>query len=84
MIKILIVLEEEGGIEFRAYSLQISNSADSLTTQVKMSDMVETNEGTYTGNNLIPGSSSSPESNDGHSFAHRIKKPLETKQIFMN
>ena len=84
MIKILIVLEEEGGIEFRAYSLQISNSSDSLTPQVKMSDMIQTNEDTYTGNNLAPGSSSSQEPNDGHSFAYRIKKPLETKQIFMN
>jgi hypothetical protein len=82
MIKILIVLEEEGGIEFRAYSLHISNSTENSTTQVKMSDMVESNEDSYASG--IPGSLSSLESSNDHSFAHRMKKPLETKQIFMN
>jgi len=84
MIKILIVLEEEDGIDFRAYSLQISNGSNDLPLHVKMDDMIETNEGARTGNNLSQPHSTGPEPGTVPSFAQQIKRPLESKQIFMN
>jgi len=83
MIKILIVLEEEGGIDFRAYSLQISNGSDDLPAQVRMNDMIETSEAARTGHNLAQPFSTGPEPGNVP-FAQQIKRPLETKQIFMN
>jgi len=82
MIKILIVLEEEDGIDFRAYSLQISNRSEDLPPYVKLR-LIETNE--------EPGVDSAIKRPPQTGFQANCRYPipqsgrmLETRQIFMN
>lgn len=85
MIKILIVLEEEDGVDFRAYALQISDWSKDLPPQVKL-HLVESKEDSGA-DNVIPRPSAliQPELEDhSRSLMHQIRRPLQTRQIFMN
>lgn len=82
MIKILIVLEEEDGIDFRAYSLQISNSYKDLPPHVRLH---------LTGANDEPRADNAVKRPPGTGFQadchHTVPqsgRALETQQIFMN
>jgi hypothetical protein len=82
MIKILFVLEEEDGIDFRAYSLQISNRSKDLPPHVKLR-VIETNEEPGVDNAIKRPPQTGFEAN------HRYPMPqsgraLESRQIFMN
>jgi hypothetical protein len=81
MIKILIVIEEEGGIDFRAYSLQISNKSIDLPPHVKMR-LIETNEEPRINNALTRPPRTGFESNCRYTMPQG--RVLETRQIFMN
>ena len=81
MIKILIVLEEEDNIDFRAYALQISNTSKGAPPQAKL-QLTESSQQLGADN---PVNRPSPQTEaEGCSFIHKIRKPLETRQIFMN
>ena len=83
MIKILFVLEEEDGIDFRAYALQISSSSKNEPPAVKLTQIADSN-GEHIGSNAS-GHASPPETRDNYgSYMRQIKRPLETRQIFMN
>ena len=83
MIKILIVLEEEDGIDFRAYSLQISNKSEDLPTHVKL-HLIETNEESGADNAIMrPPSRTGFEGNCRFPMP-QLRRALETRQIFMN
>ncbi len=82
MIKILFVIEEENGIDFRAYSLQISNISKDLPPQVKLR-LIETSD--------EPGVDSAiqrpPQTGfqgNRHYLMPKSGRALETRQIFMN
>jgi len=83
MIKILIVLEEEDNIDFRAYALQISNTSKDSPPQAKL-QLTESSEQFGTDNSLSLSSPQPDPEGRCRSFLHRIRKPLETRQIFMN
>ncbi len=81
MIKILIVLEQEDNIDFRAYALQISNTSKDAPPQARL-QLTESSQQIGADN---PVSRPSPQTDtEGCSLIHRIRKPLETRQIFMN
>jgi hypothetical protein len=82
MIKILIVLEEDDRMDFRAYALQISNMSKDSPLQAKLHS-IDNNSISRTGDANEPSSSTSGEDNN-RSVMHRIGRPLETRQIFMN
>jgi hypothetical protein len=83
MIKILIVLEEEDGMDFRAYALQISNRSKDSPPQVKLHS-IENNSAPR--DDVAINRPSSHPGGDGNnrSLMHQIGRPLETRQIFMN
>jgi hypothetical protein len=83
MIKILIVLEEEDGIDFRAYSFQISNRSNELPPHVKLHSN-ETNE-EPAADNAVTRQSSFTGFDGSCSFPiPQSRRALETQQIFMN
>jgi len=82
MIKILIVLEEEDGIDFRAYSLQISNRSNDLPPHVKFR-LIESNEEPGVDDAI----KRSPQTGFNANYRYPMPqsgKALETRQIFMN
>ena len=86
MIKILIVLEEEDSTDFRAYSLQISNQSKNSPPRIRMNNLVEGIEklnGDSLPSQATPSGDGAGEENS-LSFVHQMKRPLETRQIFMN
>jgi hypothetical protein len=83
MIKILIVLEEEDGIDFRAYSLQISNRSEDLPPNVTL-HLIKTNEAPGADNAITrPASRTGFEGNCRFPMP-QLRRALETQQIFMN
>jgi hypothetical protein len=82
MIKILIVLEEEDGIDFRAYSLQISNGSVDLPPQVKLR-LIESNEEPGVDNTIQRPPQTGFQANC-HYPIPRSGRALETRKIFMN
>jgi len=82
MIKIFIVLEEEDGIDFRAYSLQISSRSTDLPLHVKLR-LIETNEKSSDDNNTMRTPRTGFEGNYRYPMP-QLGKTLETRQIFMN
>jgi hypothetical protein len=83
MIKIFIFLEEEDGIDFRAYSLQISNKSEDLPPNVTL-QLIKTNEAPGADNAVT--SSSSPNGVEGNCRfpMPQLRRALEARQIFMN
>jgi hypothetical protein len=82
MIKILIVIEEEDGIDFRAYSLQISNESADAPPHGQLRS-IQANGEPATDNTI----SRAPRT--GFQADRRYTMPqsgrtLETRQIFMN
>jgi hypothetical protein len=82
MIKILIVLEEEDGIDFRAYSLQISNRSEDLPPHVKLR-LIETNEEPGVENTIKRPPRTGFQANCRYTMP-QSGRALETRQIFMN
>lgn len=83
MIKIFIVLEEEDGIDFRAYSLQISNRSEDLPPHVTL-HLIKTNEAPGADNAIMrPASRTGFEGNCRFPMP-QLRRALETRQIFMN
>jgi hypothetical protein len=82
MIKILIVLEEEDGMDFRAYALQITNKSSDSPPRARLYS-IENNETPPSGDANRPPSHAGGENNN-RSIMHQIGRPLETRQIFMN
>ena len=82
MIKILIVIEEEEGIDFRAYSLQISNKPSDLTTHAELR-LIDTNEEHHVENVAKSPSSTGFQANCRYATPRSVR-PLESRQIFMN
>jgi len=82
MIKILIVLEEEDGIDFRAYSLQISNISEDLPPHVKL-HLIETNEEPGADNAIMRPPQTGLQANCRFPMP-QLRRALETRQIFMN
>ena len=83
MIKIFIVLEEEDGIDFRAYSLQISNKSEDLPPNVKL-HLIKTNQAPGADNAIMrPASRTWFEGNCRFPMP-QLRRALETRQIFMN
>jgi hypothetical protein len=82
MIKILIVLEEEDGMDFRAYALQISNKSKGSPPQAKLRAIDNNN----TPNSNDPNRPPSPKEDEtnNRSIMHQIGRPVEARQIFMN
>jgi hypothetical protein len=81
MIKILIVIEEEDGIDFRAYSLQISSRSSNLSPQAELR-LIETSEGQHAGNTV-----KRPHTGFQANYRNTMGqwgKTLEARQIFMN
>jgi hypothetical protein len=81
MIKILIVIEEEDGVDFRAYSLQITDRPTDLNPRVKMR-MIENED-----KQAADKAARRPQT--GFLDNCRYTTPqsgssLETRQIFMN
>jgi len=83
MIKILIVLEEEDGIEFRAYALQVTNKSNGLPSIAKLLS-IENDEDMDTARRMSSLSGESEPEDDGNKTGYRVKKPMEARQIFMN
>jgi hypothetical protein len=83
MIKILIVLEEEDGIDFRAYSFQISDRSKELPPQAKL-HFTETNEEPTADNAITRQSSFAGFDGSGRFPMPQSRRALETQQIFMN
>lgn len=82
MIKILIVIEKEDGIDFRAYSLQISSRSPDLPSNATLR-LIETNEEPGVENAANTQSSTGFEANRRYAMPQSIRA-LETRQIFMN
>lgn len=82
MIKILIVLEEDDGMDFRAYALQISNNSIGSPPQAKLHS-IENNNVHRAGDTNEQSFRSDGEENN-HSIMHQPGRPLDTRQIFMN
>jgi len=82
MIKILIVLEEEDGIDFRAYSLQISNRSVDLPPHVKLR-LIETSEEPGVDNTIQRPPQTGLQANSNYPMP-QSGRALETRQIFMN
>jgi hypothetical protein len=82
MIKILIVIEEEDGIDFRAYSLQISNRSIDLPPHVKLR-LIETNEEPGVENAIKRPPRTGFQANCRYAMPQSVRA-LETRQIFMN
>ncbi|MGD0353634.1 MAG: hypothetical protein ABSB38_09150 [Dehalococcoidia bacterium] len=82
MIKILIVLEEEDGIDFRAYSLQISSTSEDLPPHVKLR-LIETNEEPGIDNAVKGVQQTGFQANCRYTMP-QSGRALETRQIFMN
>jgi hypothetical protein len=83
MIKIIIVVEQEDGIDFRAYSLQISNKHADLSPDVRLGSM-ETNRESGA-NDAVTGQPSLTRFDGGCHFPWpQPGRTLETQQIFMN
>jgi hypothetical protein len=82
MIKILIVLEEEDGIDFRAYSLQISNRSKELPPHVKLR-LIESNEEPGF-DKAIKGPPQTGYQANCRYLMPQSGRALETRQIFMN
>ncbi len=82
MIKILIVLEEDDGMDFRAYALQISNKSKDSSPRTKLRS-IENNNAPHAGdaNERL---SLTGDENNNRSVMHQMGRPLETRQIFMN
>jgi hypothetical protein len=83
MIKILIVLEEEDGIDFRAYSFQISDRSKELPPHAKL-HFTETNEEPTADNAITRQSSFAGFDGSGRFPMPQSRRALETQQIFMN
>jgi hypothetical protein len=83
MIKILIVLEEEDGIDFRAYALQVSNKANGLPSTAKLLS-IENDEEMNTAGRVSPSSPELGPEVDVNKIGYRIGQPLNKRQIFMN
>ena len=83
MIKILFVIEEEDGIDFRAYSLQISNKAADLSPDVRLGSM-EINKEPGAGDTVTGQSSLTGFGGSCHFPWQQPGRILETQQIFMN
>jgi hypothetical protein len=81
MIKILIVLEEENNIDFRAYALQISDRSKGLPPQATL-QLTESTEQLGAANSINP-SPHTPTEDNCRSLIYQ-RRPLETRQIFMN
>jgi hypothetical protein len=82
MIKILIVLEEDDGIDFRAYALQISNNSRGSPPQAKLHSIENNNVHSAGDTNERSLHSGGEDSN--RSVMHQTGRPLDTRQIFMN
>ena len=82
MIKILIVIEEEEGIDFRAYSLQISSNSKDLPPHVKLR-LIETNAEPGVDNAIKRPPRTGFQDNCRYTMPHS-GRALETRQIFMN
>jgi hypothetical protein len=83
MIKILIVLEEEDGIDFRAYALQISNRSNESPPHAKL-QLTETNQEPGS-DNVVSNRPSFAGFDGSYRFPMpQLRKTLETRQIFMN
>jgi len=82
MIKILIVLEDEDRIDFRAYCLQISNELNNLPPQAKL-NLIESNEATAD-SAVFQRTSQSGSEPDCRSTLNRGGRQLEMRQMFMN
>jgi hypothetical protein len=83
MIKILIVLEEEGGVDFRAYSFQISNGSENTSPHVG-SRLTGASEEPGTDNGITRRSSPVGFDSSCRFPMPQIRRALETQQIFMN
>jgi hypothetical protein len=83
MIKILIVLEEEDGMDFRAYALQISNKSKGSPPHVKLHS-IDSNDTPSVGDTNQPPSHAAGSEGNNRSIMHQMGRPLETRQIFMN
>ncbi|MCJ7515873.1 MAG: hypothetical protein MUO89_07945 [Dehalococcoidia bacterium] len=83
MIKILIVLEEEDGIDFRAYALQISNRSKESPPHAKL-QLIETNEAPGADNGVTSRPSFAGFDGSYRFPMPQLRKTLETQQIFMN
>jgi hypothetical protein len=82
MIKILIVIEEEDGIDFRAYSLQISNRSADMPPSAKLR-LIETNEEQHVENTVNRPSLTGFQANCRYAMP-QPGRTSETRQIFMN
>ena len=82
MIKILIVIEEEEGIDFRAYSLQISNRSIDLPPHAKLR-LIGTSEEPGVDNAIKRPPQTGFQANHHYSMP-QSGRALETRQIFMN
>jgi hypothetical protein len=83
MIKILIVIEQEEGIDFRAYSLQISNKPADLSPDVKLRP-IETNRETGADDAVTGRPSFTGFDGSCHFPWQQSGRTLESQQIFMN
>jgi len=83
MIKILIVLEEEDGIDFRAYSFQISDRSEQLPPYVKLHS-TDTNEEPAADNVITRQSSFTGFDGSSRFPMPQSRRVLETQRIFMN
>lgn len=83
MIKIFIVLEEEDGIDFRAYSLQISNRSEDLPPHVTL-QLIKTNEAPGADNVIMRTPSRTWFEGNCRFPMPQLRRALETRQIFMN
>jgi len=82
MIKILFVIEEEDGIDFRAYSLQISNRSTDLSPHADLR-LIETSEEQHVENAVKRPPYTEFQANRRNSMG-QWGKALEARQIFMN
>ena len=82
MIKILFVIEEEDGIDFRAYSLQISKGSTEMPPTAKL-QLIEDNEESHAENTVNRPPLTGFQANRGYDIP-QSGRTSETKQIFMN
>ncbi len=82
MIKILFVIEEEDGIDFRAYSLQISNRSTDLSPHAELR-LIETSEEQHVENAIKRPPHTEFQANRRNNMG-QWGKALEARQIFMN
>jgi len=81
MIKILIVIEKEDGIDFRAYSLQISSPSVDMPARAELR-LIEADQEPGASNDLRRPPRTGFQSN--YRYPMQSGRTLETRQIFMN